>query len=228
MRFGASVHILILAALAILSAYGCSPRSQPGSSGNNVILFDDKSGALRGNETTIRTALTSTLITVSKALPITDVTITVMPDPQRTISGYGVGAYTPDANTVRIYVDPTFASSAVLPQHLALTLAHELHHTVRWKGPGYGHTLFQAMITEGLADRFCIEVLGAAYVLPPWDNVFPPERTATFSIWPGPSLTTGPTIMINGSLEPTRRCRAGLVIPWDFGSSKTTKPGTQV
>ena len=36
------------------------------------------------------------------------------------------------------------------------------------------------MITEGLADRFCLEVLDAAFLLPPWDDAFPPDRTAIF------------------------------------------------
>ncbi len=38
------------------------------------------------------------------------------------------------------------------------TLAHELHHSSRIRtGPGYGRTLGEAMVSEGLADHFANE-----------------------------------------------------------------------
>lgn len=39
-------------------------------------------------------------------------------------------------------------------------LAHELHHCMRTRGPGYGETLAEALISEGLADHFDHEVWG--------------------------------------------------------------------
>jgi uncharacterized protein YjaZ len=144
----------------------------------NVIIVDDPNGAIHDRESVIRSVLTSTLMRVRKALPVSGVTITVIPDPGMTIPGYGVGGYTPSAYSVKIYVDPSFSDSAVLPDHLALTLAHELHHAVRWRGPGYGRTLFEAMITEGLADHFAVEVLGMP--APPWSDAFPREQTTHF------------------------------------------------
>jgi uncharacterized protein YjaZ len=54
-------------------------------------------------------------------------------------------------------------------------VAHELHHVKRWRGPGYGRTLLEAMVSEGLADHFSIELLGAP--VPPWSDAFPRDQT---------------------------------------------------
>ena len=57
-------------------------------------------------------------------------------------------------------------------------LVHELHHCLRWRGPGTGQTLlFEALISEGLADHFAMELLGAKH---PWSNAFPRDETAKF------------------------------------------------
>ncbi len=37
---------------------------------------------------------------------------------------------------------------------MVLTILHETHHCVRWRKPGYGQTLGEVMITEGLATLF--------------------------------------------------------------------------
>ena len=38
------------------------------------------------------------------------------------------------------------------------TLAHECHHAARWQTVGYGETLFEGIISEGLADHFAQEI----------------------------------------------------------------------
>lgn len=48
-------------------------------------------------------------------------------------------------------------------------LAHELHHSSRWDGPGYGKTLGEALVSEGLAGHFAQEVYGAAPE--PWEQL---------------------------------------------------------
>ncbi|MEH5143237.1 DUF2268 domain-containing putative Zn-dependent protease [Enterobacter cloacae] len=37
---------------------------------------------------------------------------------------------------------------------------HELHHAARWNGPGYGSSLGEALVSEGLAGHFVIQVFG--------------------------------------------------------------------
>jgi Predicted Zn-dependent protease (DUF2268) len=41
-----------------------------------------------------------------------------------------------------------------LPDALEKTILHELAHVLRWDGPGYGHTLGEALVSEGLAQHF--------------------------------------------------------------------------
>jgi uncharacterized protein YjaZ len=40
------------------------------------------------------------------------------------------------------------------------TLAHELHHAARNQGPGYGKTLGEALVSEGLAQAFEADITG--------------------------------------------------------------------
>jgi uncharacterized protein YjaZ len=39
-------------------------------------------------------------------------------------------------------------------------MLHEIHHAMRWRKPGYGQTLKEALLTEGLATLFEEEVTG--------------------------------------------------------------------
>ena len=47
-------------------------------------------------------------------------------------------------------------------------LAHEVNHAMRWDGPGYGETLGEALVSEGLAGRFVRQL----YADPPepWED----------------------------------------------------------
>jgi len=136
---------------------------------SNAVQVRDRDGALTRSIGQIRTAIDSTLRLVSRLLPVTAVDITVIADARRAIQGYGVGGFTPTANTVEISVDPTFADTArTLGERIAQTLAHELHHAIRERGPGYGRSLFESLISEGLADHFAVEALRIPP--PPWTH----------------------------------------------------------
>ncbi len=148
------------------------------SSEANVIRIVDPTGAL-GETLALREMLAATLTRVTEQLPLSGVTVTVTADAARAIGGYGVGGFAPDARTVSIYIDPGFPEiRALWPARLPAVLAHELHHAKRWRGPGYGRTLLEAMVSEGLADRFSIELLGVAP--PPWVVAFPREETSAY------------------------------------------------
>lgn len=184
---------------------GCSP--QPASVDVNSICFSDPDNAFGERAPIIREVLESTLQRTIKALPITGVTITVRPDPKATIPGYGVGGYTPNGHEVNIALDPKFADWALLlTNNLPQTLAHELHHSARWRGPGYGSTLFEAMITEGLADGFAVELLDIPAA--PWSDAFPREQTARFLAVARPEFDVRP-------YSPDDHAR------WFFGSDPT-------
>ncbi|WP_226342565.1 DUF2268 domain-containing putative Zn-dependent protease [Deinococcus sp. AJ005] len=64
----------------------------------------------------------------------------------------GIFGYAPLDHLVQITLDPynpNFAAS--WRTELPATAAHELHHARRWQGPGYGQTLLEVLVSEGLA-----------------------------------------------------------------------------
>lgn len=69
--------------------------------------------------------------------------------------------FCPEVGVVYLTVDPdnpAFYKNEA--QSLERMFAHELHHAARWAGPGYGLTLGEVMVSEGLAGHFSLELLG--------------------------------------------------------------------
>lgn len=113
----------------------------------------------------------NTIKKVSKLIPVQDVDIMCYDNSLETIETIGIGGYTPNQYLIYIALDSqrsTFADD--IKNHLGRQIAHELHHTLRWKNPGYGQTLFEALVTEGLADHFSYEVYPGK--LEAWDTAF--------------------------------------------------------
>lgn len=52
-------------------------------------------------------------------------------------------------------------------------VAHELHHAARWDGPGYGRSLGEALVSEGLAGHFVLELFGGPPE--PWETALDAE-----------------------------------------------------
>jgi len=65
------------------------------------------------------------------------------------IPEYGIGGNSPGPNHVYVSFDPN--SDKITQSGLNETLLHEIHHCMRWRNPGYGETLGEAMISEGIA-----------------------------------------------------------------------------
>lgn len=71
-----------------------------------------------------------------------------------------VSGYAPEAHATYITLDMQYLNCADVAwkQVLARTVAHELHHNKRWEKPsGYGETLGEALVSEGLAQAFEME-----------------------------------------------------------------------
>lgn len=96
---------------------------------------------------------------VSRHLPLSHVDVVLERNPFATIPHLGIGGSCPSGHLVHVALDPTHAGfPALLDLHLSRTLAHELHHCARWRGPGYGRTLGETLVSEGLADHFDLQV----------------------------------------------------------------------
>lgn len=98
-------------------------------------------------------------ITEKISLPPVDVVVEDNPNSAIDITGIGGGA--PTAHLMYIHIDPLFENlSQTLDFEIRSTLAHELAHCARWHERGYGETLAEAIVSEGLADHFDIEING--------------------------------------------------------------------
>jgi hypothetical protein len=106
-----------------------------------------------------------------------EVDVVVRDDPRRVIPEWGIGGFAPDGHTVFVALDPDHERFEwAVERGLFATLAHELHHVARHQACGYGDTLFDALVSEGLADHFSIEVTGVE--APPWTVALTPEQAA--------------------------------------------------
>lgn len=93
---------------------------------------------------------------------ISDVILHIEENPSKVIFENGVGGYTPDSNNIFLYFDsknPNFEKDLELK--IKSTITHEFNHAIRNRYFNWEEdTLLGAMITEGLADHFDIEVNG--------------------------------------------------------------------
>jgi len=85
------------------------------------------------------------------------------------VSGH---CYEPGVIGLRIDFDH-YRSEEELRTGLLKTLFHEFHHALRWEGPGYGDTLGEALVSEGLAQRFLHEMMDCPPE--PWEDAVPAD-----------------------------------------------------
>lgn len=90
-----------------------------------------------------------TVRTLLKVLPNVDVVF--YDNPEYVVPETGIGGNTDNANTVFIPLD---ASMHFSERALLFVTRHELHHTVRMNTLGGTDSLFEKVISEGLADQF--------------------------------------------------------------------------
>lgn len=112
------------------------------------------------------------------------VKIVVGLDATQAIPEIGVGGFTnPENGDVSIWIDahPPRGLRTALTTWIPATVAHELHHSSRIRtGPGYGVSLAEALVSEGLADHFAEEAFPKT---PPqrWDHAL--TKAQERSLW---------------------------------------------
>jgi hypothetical protein len=87
-----------------------------------------------------------------------DVVVRTAADPMPPPLVIGGSAYSPG------WIELTIDLSQKLPwevlrEELLKTFYHEYHHAMRWDGPGYGYSLGEALVSEGLAQVFMHEMM---------------------------------------------------------------------
>jgi uncharacterized protein YjaZ len=86
---------------------------------------------------------------VKNELDANKIDIVFVNAPRSVIPEYGIGGYAPGPYNIYISLDPK--NNKFSEKDLIASILHEAHHCMRWRGPGYGVTLGETMISEGLA-----------------------------------------------------------------------------
>jgi len=173
---------IIAFALTLIGVSGCDSSSSPtevdqAPSAISVLFINTE--AIAEHEELIRSLLEDVAARAAGALDLGMIQVTVTVDAGRAIPGWGIGGYALGPTEIEIVVDPGFPGlDQVLIDRLPHIAAHEMHHAVRWCGPGPYATLLEALVFEGMADHFGREVVGAP--LPPWTQAFPRRETVLY------------------------------------------------
>ena len=138
----------------------CGHPSAIGLAGGSCLVFTDD-GALDAHRAEVETTVGSVVTTVRPLIPIDGVEIRIGSGRSNVIPELGLGGRAVNGETVLFNLDPDSPNlEASLPLELFSLLAHELHHIARQRTVGYGSSLLGAMVSEGLADHFSVEVAG--------------------------------------------------------------------
>lgn len=143
------------------------------ASGSLALHIVDVGGRLGDYAEKVRRAFAPAIAAVSRHLPLSEIDIAVYAS-DSVIPEVGMNAFAEHGNLIRLWLDPKHPA---LTNHFDLSftalLAHELHHVIRERGPGYGRSLRDSLVSEGLACQFEREVVGH---LPPYGTEVPADE----------------------------------------------------
>ncbi len=111
---------------------------------------------------TIETEIEATRQTIARLVPPSRLTVEVRLEPVQVIPELGMVGHChgPERFTLSVAPrNPHFAPS-LKQGALRRQVAHEAHHCLRNAGPGYGRTLGEAFVSEGLAGHFVHRLYG--------------------------------------------------------------------
>lgn len=109
----------------------------------------------------IRAEIDAAFVACARVVVPPRVDIVIHQIPHWPVPELGFGGSAPSRTTMFLGFDTSLpAMETGLVGGLRRVVVHEAHHCLRHAGPGYGRTLEEALVSEGLADHFVIEVLG--------------------------------------------------------------------
>jgi Predicted Zn-dependent protease (DUF2268) len=165
---------LVLGAAVLLAGCSQDKPSRKVPDPFTVVVNDDAASVSREEGVDLERLVADSARRVFALLPHRGrIRIEVALDASRSIPEIGVGGFTiPASGDVSIWFEsaPPSGLKAALKTWVPAVLAHELHHSSRVRaGPGYGTTLAEALVTEGLADHFVAEAFPGTPPQP-WDS----------------------------------------------------------
>lgn len=115
------------------------------------------SGSLDKHKHLIEGAFKDTLDKLPKTFHPKNVDIIFQDLPSWVVPEIGIVGHTYSENIIDVSVD---SQHDLKHSDIVVNLAHELHHATRWREIGYGHTLGEVIVSEGLACLFEEEISG--------------------------------------------------------------------
>lgn len=126
----------------------------------------------------IDTAFEATVARAAHELQLGSVDVFVTAEIWRTKSKTLIHGFALSDREIIIRISASAQPVPLFESELSAVLAHELHHCKRWSGPGYGTTLREAIVSEGLACHYEVAFRGGA--LPSYVRAIPSATLATF------------------------------------------------
>lgn len=169
--------IKVVLSFTLLTFFNCSSESQERIDSNidlgfnSYLVFEDNN-ELENKRNLIEAKVRETVSKVNEKMPTENINIRIKVSSTNVIPEIGIGGFNPNANEVILSLNPNFIDiDQSIANELGPMIAHEMHHAKRRRSVGYGSNLLQAMITEGLADSFSMEIFG---IDPPiWSTALP-------------------------------------------------------
>jgi hypothetical protein len=128
----------------------------------------------------ILSEIEATRVALAKLVPAPALAVELRHAPGRVIPEIGMVGYSPSATHFSLTFDstnPHFAPS-LADGTLRRQVAHEVHHCLRHAGPGYGKSLGEALVSEGLAGQFVNRLYGTPPE--PWERAVEPREAWHF------------------------------------------------
>ena len=146
--------------------------------GSNRISFHRNTACVDSLKQLIIARIRQSVQEIGRFIEVENVEFRVMVFPERTLPSKGMSGAAPNTSQIYILLDPDHPRlKTSLSEELVATLAHEYHHTSRKREVEFGSNLFEAIVSEGLAEHFVMEVTGEQ---PPWAE---PVDEETFAYW---------------------------------------------
>lgn len=129
----------------------------------------EDSGDLRPWRDTIAAEIALAQEAIAAVMAVPKLDILVERQPAAVIPETGTGGRAYRANLFSLALDPDnpHFETSLRAGDVRRTAVHEAHHCMRMAGPGYGWTLGEALVSEGLAGRFVSHVFGSSPE--PWE-----------------------------------------------------------
>ena len=120
--------------------------------GSNRIYFHRNTVCVDSLKPLIIDRIRKSVQEIGRFVAVENVEFRVMVFPERTLPSKGMSGAAPNTDQVYILLDPDHPRLVKsLSEETIATVAHEYHHTLRKRTTGFGASLFDALVSEGLA-----------------------------------------------------------------------------